>query len=256
MNSLNSPTPSSGSQPQSYEALRKVFTAFLTVYNRLEVTGVDHLPPAGQGALLCANHDNYSDPFVLAAAASTRYVRFVGWAEAFTWPVIGPFAKAMGGIQVPSIRGRAASREGAAASLRTVADALQQGELVALFPEGRIKPWVGGDALMAFKTGAVRAAAMADRPIVPAGLYGTRFVVPNVLELERGPQEKRRAIQDVWAPVPLPAKVMVAFGPPLTIATGAATDKTVAVHETERLRKAIFALRHPLKQRHPLGWLP
>lgn len=242
--------------PPGYEDVRNFFIQFVNAYNRLEVEGLEHVPPPGEGALICCNHDNYSDPFFVATAVPTRYLRFLGWQDAFNWPIIGPFAKAMGGISVPAALGKAYDKSGADASIQAVADAVRQGEIAVIFPEGRIKPWLGGDALKRFKLGAVRAAAMAKAPIIPMALYGTRFVIPNLWELERDVGQASQAWMDVWAPVPLPVQVLAKFGEPLSIDPKAAADKTIAMAETARLRKAIFQLRQELRKKHALPSLP
>lgn len=241
----------SDAYPPGYEVVRKFFIQFVEVYNRFEVEGLENIPPPGDGGILCCNHDNYSDPFFVATAVPNRYLRFLGWQDAFNWPVIGPFAKAMGGISIPAALGKAYDKSGAQASIMAVADCAKNGELAVIFPEGRIKPWLGGDALKRFKIGAVKAAAIAESPIYPMALYGTRFVVPNLWELERDVIKGSKAWMDVWSPLPLPVKVLAKFGHPLLIDPKAATDQTTAIRETEHLRKTIFSLRQELKRWHP-----
>ena len=241
--------------PPGYETVRNGLRAFADFYNRMEVTGLEHIPPVGTGALVCCNHDNYSDPFYLGIALKERYMRFLAWGDIFTWGALGKFVESMGAVPVPTTLGRANDKAGASAALETLAEHIRQGELCAIFPEGRIKHWVGSDALTRFKPGAARVAAMAGAPIVPAALYGTRWAVPNVVGL--GGFKPAGTVIDVnyWAPIPLPSKVLVKFGEPMDVDPKAATDTKVAIREVERLRKRIFALRQELKHRYkgPLG---
>ncbi len=237
--------------PPGYEATREALRTFAQVYNRLEVEGLEHLPPPGQGALLACNHDNYSDPFYLGVAIENRYLRFLAWQDAFSWPLVGKFMENMGALPVPSSNGRANDPDKAGAALRALADHMRQGGLAGIFPEGRIKPWVGDDALKAFRTGAVRAAAMAGAPIVPAALYGSRWVLPNLMSLNGTLPNGKFIDEGVWAPIPLPAKVYVAFSEPMAVNPKAASDKETAKSESQRLHTLIKQLRRSLKNRYP-----
>ena len=67
----------------------------------------------------------------MAIARTDRTVRFLGKKEVFDAPVVGQIASAMGGIRVE--RGT-----GSDAPLQAAAEALENGDLVAIMPQGTI----------------------------------------------------------------------------------------------------------------------
>lgn len=238
--------------PEGYEATRSALRKFAETYNRLEVEGLENIPPPGQGGLVAANHDNYSDPFYLGVAVDSRYLRFLAWGDIISWPLVGPFVEAMGAVPVPTTLGKSNDKKGSEAALQVLAEFAAQGGLAGIFPEGKIKHWLGGDALKRFKPGAVRIAAKAGVPIIPTGMYGTRWAVMNVAGFEG--QKKNGEVIDKswWSPFPpLPAKVMVKFGEAFEVNPDAAEHIPTAIAEVERLRKEIFKLRQDLKLRYP-----
>jgi putative phosphoserine phosphatase/1-acylglycerol-3-phosphate O-acyltransferase len=141
---------------------------------RFDIDGVDNIPASG-GALLCANHRSYFDPMAVAVTVARRGrpVRALGKKEVFDAPVIGPMAKAMGGIRVD--RGT-----GSDEPLRAAEQALVAGELVALMPQGTIPrgpAFFAGD--LKGRWGAARLAGASGAPVVPIGLWGTEQVWPR-----------------------------------------------------------------------------
>lgn len=233
--------------PPLFKEIRQGLEWIAKGLNRMEVEGLENLPPPGVGGLLCPSHENYSDPFYLGAAIPHRYLRFMGEPESLTMPLIGDLAKSMGvqGVQVS--RGQSTDSGAVKSTLEVMKDRLQAGELCVVFPEGRIKHWIEGDHLHRFYTGAVRLAAKAGTPIYPAALYGTRWALPNLASLTpKGGKEIR-----IWAPINLPAKVLVAFGEGFEVDPRCDGNKEIAKTETARLRKKVADLRFSLKKRYP-----
>ena len=100
-------------------------------WGRLEVGGLDLVPPAGP-LLVVPNHDSQWDPIVIGLALSRRRrLRFLARAELWRIPGLGPLLNALGQIRIE--RG-AGDRE----ALRHAVDALARGEAVCIFPEGRL----------------------------------------------------------------------------------------------------------------------
>ncbi|WP_165491893.1 lysophospholipid acyltransferase family protein [Egibacter rhizosphaerae] len=154
---------------------------------RLRVRGLGHIPPAGP-ALLAPNHVSYEDPVVMAALAHRaggRRVRGMVAAGAFEHSVAGPFLRV--GRQIPVQRGRGG--EALAGARRRLAD----GELVLLYPEGRITV----DRPVEARPGIGRLAIAAGVPIVPIASWGLA---------RAGEGQRQRAVRT-------PAGV--AIGPPL-----------------------------------------
>jgi putative phosphoserine phosphatase/1-acylglycerol-3-phosphate O-acyltransferase len=157
-------------------------------YARFDIEGVDHIPLVGP-AIVVANHRSYFDPVAvgLTIAQTGRPIRFLGKKEVFAAPVIGPMARALGGIAVD--RGT-----GSDEPLQAAADALRGGQLVAMMPQGTIprgreffEPELKG------RWGVAKLAAMTHAPVIPLGLWGTEQVwprssrLPNLLNLTHPP---------------------------------------------------------------------
>jgi putative phosphoserine phosphatase/1-acylglycerol-3-phosphate O-acyltransferase len=175
-----------GVEPQQF--LQAFARPQLLPYARFDIAGVDHIPTEGPG-ILVGNHRSYFDPLAVGMAISRRGrpVRFLGKKEVFDAPIIGPLAKAFGGIRVD--RGT-----GSDEPLREAAKALESGELVALMPQGTIPRGPAFfDPVLKGRWGAARLAAMTHAPVIPMGLWGTEKVwprnarLPNVLNVTNPP---------------------------------------------------------------------
>jgi putative phosphoserine phosphatase/1-acylglycerol-3-phosphate O-acyltransferase len=178
--------PVLGIEPQ--RAVLALTRPELVPYARFDITGVENIPVEG-AAIVVANHRSYFDPMALgmALAKRGRPVRFLGKKEVFDAPVVGPLARAMGGIRVE--RGTGSDEPLAAA-----ASALEMGEIVALMPEGTIPRGPAFfDPTLRGRWGAARLAAMSGAPVIPVGLWGTERVwprsarLPNVLNVVHPP---------------------------------------------------------------------
>ena len=176
-----------GLEPQ--QVLQAFARPELFPFARFHIEGVEHIPSKG-GGLVCGNHRSYFDPLVMAMTLSQkgRPVRFLGKKEVFDAPVVGPIAKAMGGIRVD--RGT-----GSDEPLEAAADALSAGQLVALMPQGTIPRGPAFfDPELQGRWGAARLAAKTRVPVIPVGLWGTEKVwprnarVPNVLNITDPPE--------------------------------------------------------------------
>jgi 1-acyl-sn-glycerol-3-phosphate acyltransferase len=133
---------------------------------RLTVEGRENVP-VNSGAVLASNH-NYGPDFVLLAFASPREVCFMAKAEAFTWnPLLSAVLRA-GGV-FPVQRGK-----GDSAAIDTAVQLAEEGNLVAMFPEGTRSK---SGALMRGKTGAARIALTAGVPIVPTVVINSAAVL-------------------------------------------------------------------------------
>ncbi|HEX4539530.1 MAG TPA: HAD-IB family hydrolase [Acidimicrobiales bacterium] len=156
------------------DLMRLVVHPQLLPFVRLDIGDVSHIPDHGP-AVLVANHRSYFDVVALGLTVlkSGRPLRYLGKKEVFDAPVIGPMAKAMGGIRVE--RG-----SGSDQPLLEAARALEAGELVAIQPQGTIPR--GRDffhPVLKGRTGAARLAAMTGAPVIPIGLWGTEAVWPR-----------------------------------------------------------------------------
>ena len=166
-----------------------------TLY-RLDVDGREHVPARG-GALLTPNHASMVDA-VLLLASIDRPIRFIMFKGSYEHPLVKPFAKIMGVIPIASDQG---PRE-MIHSLRMATDALKNGEIVCIFPEGQMTR-IG--QMLPFRRGMERIIKGVDVPIVPVnldGIWGSIFSFAGGRFLWKFPRH-------------IPYPVRVTFGKPL-----------------------------------------
>ena len=213
---------------EPYHLLRPFVRPGAFPYARFDVDGIDHVPRRGP-ALLAANHRSYFDVAALAVVAARlgRPVRFLAKRELFDAPVVGPMARALGGIPVD--RGSGSDRP-----LRDAQRALEAGELVVILPQGTIpRGEAFFDPVLRGKTGTARLAATTGVPVVPVGLWGTERVWP------------RSARAPVMTTVLRPPTVRVRIGAPVRLGlrdavadSAAVMDAIVALLPDEALLRA------------------
>lgn len=118
--------------------------------------------PAGGPVLLVSNHISWLDILVLNAATPAR---FVSKADVKSWPVLGHLVSGAGTVFIEREKRRDAMRV-----VHHVAEALQAGDVVAVFPEGTTGE---GREVLPFHANLLQAAVVTDTPVVPVGLaYG------------------------------------------------------------------------------------
>jgi 1-acyl-sn-glycerol-3-phosphate acyltransferase len=163
----------------------------LRVLYRPTVVGLENVPERG-AAVLAPNHQSFLDDFLFPLVIRKRKVVMMAKADYFDKWYTAWFFKAAGCIPV--------RREGGAASAKALEggiQALKEGKLVGIFPEGTRSP---DGRLYRGKTGAARMALEAQVPIIPVALVGT---------YEAWPYDRR---------LPKAGRVEVRFGKPLTFA--------------------------------------
>lgn len=126
---------------------------------RVRVLGAERVPESG-GVLLLSNHVSYIDSFIMYFA-SPRPVRFVVLDHYVKIPAIGWFLKLFGAIPI---------RQGSAKdAIQKSVEALRQGDVVCLFPEGELtRTGVLGNLRKGFEL----IARKADCPVVPVCMDG------------------------------------------------------------------------------------
>lgn len=140
-----------------------------TVY-RLKRVNAERIPTEGAAVLVC-NHVSFADAVVLMAA-SPRPVRFVMDHRIFKVPLLSWFFRQAKAIPIASAQ---EDPELLAHAYDRVAKALRDGDLVCIFPEGKIT--ANGD-LNPFRQGVQQIIRRTPVPVVPMalrGLWGSFF---------------------------------------------------------------------------------
>lgn len=150
--------------------LRFIVWLLVSAVYRLRVQGVEHIPEHGP-AIVVANHVSFVDALVIMAA-SRRPIRFVMDHKIFRWPVLSFVFRTSRAIPIASAKEDPEMMERA---FDEVAKALEAGELVGIFPEGRI---THDGEINPFRPGIVRIVERTPVPVVPMalrGLWGSFF---------------------------------------------------------------------------------
>lgn len=141
---------------------KDVIRLTLRLLYRVEVTGLENMPRAGQKAVVVVNHLSYLDGLLLGAFLPGKPVFAVHTAIAKAW-WIQPFLKLFTAFPVDPTNPMAAK-----AMVKTV----REGHCLVIFPEGRIT--VTG-ALMKVFDGPGMVADKAGAPIIPIRLDGPQY---------------------------------------------------------------------------------
>jgi 1-acyl-sn-glycerol-3-phosphate acyltransferase len=150
----------------------RLFEVVLLCASRFRVEDVENIPARGP-AVLVSNHISMADALVFATTIgrSGRIPTFLGMAEMFRWPVLGPVISRMG--HVPVHRGSS----GAADALQPALEVLLDGGVVGLYPEGRVTTEPDYRPMPTGKSGAVRLALTAQCPVVPVAQWGAHHLL-------------------------------------------------------------------------------
>lgn len=175
-----------------YAVVRGTVTPFVRVWFRMRVSGSEHVPREG-AAILAPNHKSFYDSFFIGVAVK-RHLRFMAKVELFEGPK-GRLLARLGAF--PVRRGHSD-----ADALETARSVLEQGGLLAIFPEGtRVRDPV---SLGEPRRGVGRLALESGAPLVPVAITGS---------------------DHLWAgPLPKPKRIQVTFGPPIPVAAMASNQ--------------------------------
>jgi 1-acyl-sn-glycerol-3-phosphate acyltransferase len=148
------------------------FLVWLLIHSvyRLEKSGLEHIPEQGPAVLAC-NHVSYVDALIIAAACR-RPIRFVMDHHIFRIPVLNFIFRTSRTIPIASAREDPALLERA---YDEIARALEHGDLIGIFPEGRI---TDTGEMYPFRPGIKRIVERTPVPVIPMalrGLWGSFF---------------------------------------------------------------------------------
>ena len=142
------------------------FLAWLLIHTfyKLKKRGIEHIPHEGAALVVC-NHVSFVDPVILMAI-SPRPIRFVMDHRIFRMPIISFIFRHSRAIPIAPAKENPEMMEQAFAE---VARALDAGELVGIFPEGRI---TDTGELYPFRPGTARILERNPVPVIPLALQG------------------------------------------------------------------------------------
>lgn len=153
--------------PDLTEFYRKGAKALVYLIYRPKYFGFERIPETGP-AVLIANHVSYVDGLIIHAGIN-RPVHYVIDQEIYELPGVNYFMRLNGSIPI------APKREVVEAALDQISEYLKQGELVCIFPEGRLT-YTG--SLGRFKPGIefiIKRDPVPVYPIALNGLWGSVF---------------------------------------------------------------------------------
>ncbi len=128
---------------------------------RLTVRGKG-ITPTPRGLILAPNHQSWLDPIVVQVAVYPHRITFLMTELYYDLPVLGLYFRAAGA--------RVVREEGpSVAGLRAAMDALEEGEIICVFPEGEI---TRTGELGRGHRGVARLARRTGAPVVPIGVRG------------------------------------------------------------------------------------
>ncbi len=161
------------------------FLVWILVHSiyRLRVKGIENIPEQGPALLIC-NHVSFVDALIIAAACR-RPIRFVMDHGIFKVPLLSFFFRSSKAIPIAPGREDPQVLERA---YDAIAAALEQGELVGIFPEGKIT--YDGE-LNEFRGGMLRILERTPVPVVPMalqGLWGSFFSRKEGKAMSRWPR--------------------------------------------------------------------
>ncbi len=148
------------------------FIAWLLIHTmyRVREEGLDNIPDEGPCIVVC-NHVSYVDAVVIAASVR-RPIRFVMDHRIFAIPLLSFVFRAMRAIPIASAKEDPTMKDRAFAE---AAAALAGGEIVGIFPEGRLTET---GEISPFRPGVAQMIETTPVPVVPlalSGLWGSFF---------------------------------------------------------------------------------
>jgi 1-acyl-sn-glycerol-3-phosphate acyltransferase len=156
-----------------------VLKPLLLVLTRRRWSGFENIPAEG-GVIVAVNHISHADPLVFADAlifSTRRMPRILAKSTLFRGrgPVGWFVAKVLRGTgQIPVQR----HTVDASLALHAAVEALERGQLVAIYPEGTVSrdpdKWP-----MVAKTGVARLALLSGAPVIPVAQWGAQEILDS-----------------------------------------------------------------------------
>lgn len=185
--------------PQNF--IRFTVLGLIRIVYRTRSLHAKRLPERG-GVLLICNHLSYVDALILSAACE-REVVFTVFEDFFKNPLLSGFMRMFGVVPISSKRAKDA--------IVTMADALKEGKVVCIFPEGQLtRTGFMNEVRKGFELIARRGHA----PVLPVyldALWGSIFSFQGGKFFAKRPQRFPVHVTAVWGE-PIPAEEVTAQG--------------------------------------------
>ncbi|MFZ5843164.1 MAG: MFS transporter [Pseudomonadota bacterium] len=185
--------------------LRFVAWILINTLYRLRERGMEHIPREGPAVLVC-NHVSFVDALIISAAVP-RPARFVMYHTIFKIPVLSWLFRTVKAIPIAPAKEDAAMKERA---MDAIAQALADGELVCIFPEGKI---TSDGNINEFRPGVEDIVRRTPVPVVPMalrGLWGSYFSRKGGAAFRGIPWKFWLKVELVAEPAVVPADVSAA----------------------------------------------
>lgn len=173
--------------PQHF--VRFTVLTFLRVFYRQKVLHAERLPAEG-GVLIVPNHVTYLDALILTAS-SKRPIRFLMFDSYFKKPgLMRYFIKFFDSVPISDKRAKEA--------IQSAADAVMEGGVVCIFPEGQL---TRSGCMNEMKRGFEMIARKANCPVVPVymdGLWGSIFSFERGKFIYKWPYRLKYGVTVAW----------------------------------------------------------
>ncbi|OQU91568.1 hypothetical protein SORBI_3001G206000 [Sorghum bicolor] len=147
-------------------------TLTISMFYKLEVEGMENLPPNNSPGVYVANHQSFLDIYTLLTLG--RCFKFISKTSIFMFPIIGWAMYLLGVIPLRRMDSRSQLD-----CLKRCVDLVGKGASVFFFPEGTRSR---DGKLGVFKRGAFSVAAKTGAPVIPITLIGTGKLMPSGME--------------------------------------------------------------------------
>ncbi|HZD18059.1 MAG TPA: lysophospholipid acyltransferase family protein [Actinomycetota bacterium] len=217
-----------------YRAIETVLVPPFRLWFNWRFEGLDRVPAEGP-LIVVGNHLSYLDPFAHAffVVRAGRRPRFLAKQELFDGRVLGAVLRSA--RQIPVARGT-----GDQAPLEAARQALDDGEVVVVYPEGTTTTTNPDFSPGPGRTGAVRLSLETGVPVLPVATWGGQFV------WRKSGRQSLAFGRPIWLLAGEP------FDPAAVAATGSVDDSPRAL--TDALMAELATLVADLRGRFPRRW--
>jgi 1-acyl-sn-glycerol-3-phosphate acyltransferase len=176
--------------------MRFMVWMLISVLYRIRTEGLDNVPDEG-GAIVAPNHVSFVDALIIGGTVR-RPIRFVMYHKIFRIPVLNFIFRTARAIPIAPAREDAALLQKALAEIE---QALRNGELVGIFPEGALTP---DGTIQPFKPGIEKMLETTPVPVIPMAVRGLWLSMwsrrDSALRRSRLPRRFRARIELIAGP--------------------------------------------------------